>query len=422
MSEEFLQYIWQQKLFNTTALIASTGETVEVINVGEKNTDSGPDFFNAKIKINDTLWAGNVEIHLNSSDWHKHHHHNDKSYDNVVLHVVHKNDDAVKRTSGEIIPTIELAYNQKLLDNYQQLQQNQYWIACQDKIRRVDGFTADFWLNKLLIERLEGKSQVILQSLEQNKNNWEETFYQQIAKSFGAKVNATPFEMLAKSLSLIYLAKHKSNQFQIEALLFGQAGMLEEAVEGDNYYQKLQKEYRFLKQKFSLQPIEKHLWKFLRLRPANFPTIRIAQLAQLIYNSTGLFSKIIQAESIAEIEKLFQISTSPYWETHYTFGNESKKRTKSFGKTAFYSTIINTIIPFLFVYGDAIGDESMKDKAFKWLEALDPEKNAIIGQWRELGFDVPSAFYSQAFLQLKNEYCNKRNCLRCQIGNKIITL
>ena len=421
MNEDFLQYIWKYKLFDEKSLISNTGEKIKVVNVGEHNRDAGPDFFNAKIKIDQTLWVGNVEVHINSSDWIKHAHHQNKAYDNVILQVVLLNDADIKRTNGGIIPTIELKFDDKLFDNYQKLLKNELWIPCQTDIQKVEKFMIDYWLHNLMIERLEKKSNHILQNLLINKNNWEEAFYQQLAKNFGFKLNAEPFELLAKSIVLNYLAKHKNNLNQLESMFFGQAGMLNKEYPTDEYFQNLKKEYLFLKRKFNLKPIENHLWKFLRLRPSNFPTIRIAQFVKLLYQSSGLFSKIISVENIDELFKLFEVSASEYWDTHYVFNKETAKRKKSLGKLAFYSIVINTIVPFLFVYGKSKGDEVIKKKALLFLEIIPPEKNSIITHWNDLGIRADNAFYTQALLQLKNEYCSFKNCLKCQIGNTIIT-
>ncbi|MBE9467191.1 MAG: DUF2851 family protein [Bacteroidetes bacterium] len=420
MNEAFLQHIWKYHLFDKTELTASTGENIEIINVGQKNIDAGPDFFNAKVKIDDTVWAGNIEVHINSSDWIKHSHNTNKAYDNVILHVVYNNDMQIPRTNGEPIPTIELKFNKKLFENYQDLLNNEKWISCENEINTIDEFIIDFWLNSLLIERLENKSEYILKNLNQNNNNWEETFYQQLAKNFGTKINQLPFEQLTKSLPLLYLAKHKNNLLQIEALLFGQASFLETRSDDDDYYSALKKEYSFLKDKFNLKPIEKHLWKFLRLRPGNFPTIRIAQFASLIYKSSSLFSKIIETDDLTEIKKCFSASTSEYWDTHYMFNKATKKRKKRTGEVFINSLIINTIVPFLFVYSKLKDNEAYKIRALKFLERLPAEKNSIINNWKLLKMPVPNAFYSQALIQLKNEYCNKKKCLYCQIGNRII--
>ncbi len=419
MNEIFLHFIWENNLFEKTDLFADTNEKVEIIGVGQKNTDAGPDFFNAKIKIGNQIWAGNVEIHIKSSDWTAHKHNTDKAYDNVILQVVVENNKKTVRTNNKQIPTIELKYDPQLLNNYLELYNSKQKIACFSKIEYVDKFAIKHWLSRLQIERLEQKSEIVLQLLKQNNNSWEETFYQYIAQNFGFKKNAVPFELLAKSLPLKYLSKHKNNLFQIEAMLFGQAGMLENNFEVD-YYQKLKNEYAFLKNKFELKAIENHLWIFLRLRPPNFPTIRIAQFAQLIYKSSKLFSKIIEIKNIEEIKKLFNLEASSFWETHYLFDKESKKRSKKLGDSAINNILINTVSLFLFVYGIKKSNENYQNRALELLESIKPEENSIINNWKKANIKIDNAFYSQALIQLNNEYCKKQRCLECQIGNKLI--
>ncbi len=419
MNENFLQFIWENNLFEKEGLIADTGEKVEIIKTGHKNNDAGPDFFNAQINIGNQVWAGNVEIHIKASDWYQHKHNKDVAYNSVVLHAVNYNNLKTYRTTGEQIPTIELTYNQKLLHNYLELCKSNNKIACFSKIKYVDKFAIKHWLSRLQIERLEQKSKIIEQLLNQNKNNWEETFYQYIAKNFGFKKNAVPFEMLSKSLPLKYLSKHKNNLLQIEAMLFGQAGMLNENYD-NGYYKTLKNEYKFLKTKFDLKPIDSHLWKFLRLRPSNFPTIRIAQFAQLIYKSSKLFSKILENKEVTEIRNLFTITASKAWDYHYVFDKESKKRVKNLGKSAIDNILINTVSLFLFVYGMKKSNESYQNRALELLENIKPENNAIIRNWKEIDINIDNAFYSQSLIQLNNEYCIKQRCLHCQIGNKLV--
>jgi hypothetical protein len=421
MREEFLHYIWKYKLFKNHNLKTQNQEKLEIINQGIHNTDAGPDFFNARIKIDKTIWAGNVEIHINSSDWYKHNHQEDKAYDNVILQIVLNFDKDVYRTDGQLIPTLVIEFENKILKNYENLIKNEYWISCQNEITQVDLFTIHNWLEKLAIERLEEKSERILKLLEQTNNSWENAFYIQLASNFGFKLNSMPFELLSKSLPLRYLAKHKNNLFQIEALLFGQAGFLEDKS-GDEYFNQLQKEYTYLKKKFKLEPMEDHLWKFLRSRPGNFPSIRIAQFSKLIYSSTSLFSKILEAVTLKDLYSLFIVYPSEYWENHYVFNKESVKKRKSLGKSAVDIILINTIIPFLFIYGVLKGKPEYKTRAIEFLETMKPEKNAIIAKWNELGIGSENAFHSQALIQLKNRYCNHKKCLNCQIGNSIIRI
>ena len=421
MREDFLHYIWKYKLFKNQNLKTQNQEKLEIINQGIHNFDAGPDFLNARIKIDKTIWAGNVEIHINSSDWYKHNHQEDKAYDNVILQVVSNYDKDVFRTDGQLIPTLVIEFEKKLLNNYEYLIKNEYWISCQNEITQVDSFTIYNWIEKLAVERLEEKSERILNLLEQTNNSWENAFYVQLASNFGFKLNSMPFELLAKSLPLTYIAKHKDNLFQIEALLFGQAGFLEDQS-GDEYFNQLQKEYTYLKKKFKLKHIEGHLWKFLRSRPGNFPTIRIAQFSKLIYSSTSLFSKILEAATIQDLYSLFIVYPSEYWENHYVFNKKSVKKRKSLGKSAVDIILINTIIPFLFIYGVIKGKPEYKTRAIEFLETMKPEKNAIIAKWNELGIGSKDAFHSQALIQLKNKYCNHKKCLNCQIGNSIIRI
>lgn len=421
LPEEFLQYIWENKLFFSEKLKTTTDEFVEIIDVGKRNTDSGPDFFNAKIKIDKTIWAGNIEIHKKSSDWQKHNHQTNKAYNNVVLHVVEKEDSPVKRNNGEIIPTLILNYPEQLQINYQNLLDAKTWIACQNKFHKVDPVVLQLGFNRLMIERLENKTDEIMERLNLNKNNWNETFYQMLAKMFGFKVNAVPFELLAKSLSLQILSKHRNSLLQLEALLFGNSGLLNNQLLGDEYYLNLRNEYSFLYKKYRLKGVESHLWKFMRLRPGNFPTIRISQLAALIHRSHGLFSQITEIENIDQLKGLFKIKASEYWNLHYNFNKHSKINSiKRLGDNSINTLIINVVIPFLFVYGEKQNKPHLKNRALEFLEQLPPEKNSIINNWKKLGIETQSAFETQALLQLKNIYCEKKKCLNCQIGVKLV--
>lgn len=421
MKEEFLQFIWKHGLFSQTGLKTTDGKSLKIIQTGQFNTDSGPDFFNSRIKIGDTIWAGNIEIHQKSSHWQLHKHESDAAYDNVILHVVELHDQPI-HVKNHLLPTLEITYPDEILNNYQELLRSEKWIPCQEKLQEHDPFILRFWFSSLMIERLQAKTGDILNILQQNQNNWNETFYQLLARNFGMKTNALPFELLAKSLPLQLLSKHKNDLFQLEALLFGQSGLLNEELLGDDYFLALRKEYSYLYKKYNLSGIESHLWKFMRLRPINFPTVRIAQLAQLIHHSSALFSHILETEKIDDLRRLFEVSASEYWNNHYRFNKTSgEKRPKVLGVTAFNNLVINTIIPLLFVYGDQHLDQAMKDRALLLLENLAAEENQIIRKWSELGIESYSAFESQALLQLKNTHCDAKKCLNCQLGAKIIT-
>ena len=421
MREDFLHYLWRMKRFDLSDLHTTEGESLHIQQFGTHNTHAGPDFLNARVQIGDTLWAGNVEIHVNASEWNAHGHQTDKAYDNVILHVVLEEDAPILRPGGQRIPCLELRRRipAGLQATYLKLLHNEHWIPCQHHFYTVSEMTKNLWLDRMLVERLERKTALIAEVLQQSQNNWEETFYRFLARNFGLKVNAFPFEMLAQSLPLLTLAKHKNNPVQTEALLFGQAGLLDEEFT-DEYPRQLQKEYNFLRKKHGLSPIPAQSWRFLRMRPANFPSIRLAQFSGLIQQSVHLFSKILEADTVKEIENLFSVGLSDYWRTHYVFDKVSEERGKTLGKSTVHLFIINTIVPFLFLYGNEKADESYKEKAFRLLEELKPENNTIIKGWKKLGMQPASAYTTQALLELKNEYCDKKRCLECAVGNKIL--
>ncbi len=419
MNEYFLQYIWRYNLFNKIEF-TTNNEPIEIISVGQLNTDSGPDFFNAKIKIGTTIWVGNVEIHIKSSDWERHNHQTDNAYNNVVLHVVSDYDKDICDSKDRIIPTVILKYDKEIELRYIQLLESKYKIKCESVINKVDAFTISSWQNALTIERLNIKSDIILEKLKQNKYNWEETFYQSVFKYLGMGTNSEPFEMLARSINLNVLAKHKNNLLSIEALLFGQAGFLEENIIDDDYFNLLKREFKILQAKYSLTPIDKYLWKFMRLHPKNFPNIRIAQASNLINNSTHLFSKIIETQSVTEIAKYFSLATSDYWKTHYVFNKPSEFKVKKIGKSTIDVLIINVVVPFLFVYGKNKNLPEYIDKSIAFLEQIPPEKNSIIKYWESLNIKAKNSFDSQALIQLHNKYCIENRCLNCRIGNKIL--
>jgi len=421
MTEEFLHYIWKYRLYDQAKLTTSAGESLQIIKTGEHNTDSGPDFFNARIKVGKTLWAGNVEVHLNASDWKKHRHQDDRAYDSIILHVVYEEDEPLFRRNGEPLPTFTLRERipNVILSNYLIFKASKDWVPCEKQLHAADMFTVNNWLDRLLAERLESKSGAIGRSLLANTNNWEETFYQQLARSFGFKVNADPFELLARSLPASILARHKNNLFQLEALFFGQAGMLERSF-NDKYPEALQNEYQFLKGKFSINPVDEHLWKFMRLRPSNFPTIRISQFAALVNLSSHLFSKVLRLEDPKALRKIMDVNVSEYWLDHYQFDKISVKKQKKVGDDAIDHIMINTVVPFLFLYGKQRNEEKYMRRALRFLEATRAETNSIISKWGLLGINAENAFHSQALLQLKSAYCDKKRCLECSIGNSLL--
>lgn len=421
MNEDFLQYLWKTRCFDHHYLITTEGEPVEIIRQGMHNRDSGPDFFNARIRIGETLWAGNVEVHLRASDWKRHRHDDDEAYQNVILHVVYEADEPLYRSSGELIPTLELngRIDLKLYDKYQELRRSRGWIPCAKQLAGVDSLTLTGWLGRMMVERLETRSETILQQLHQNNFNWDECFYRHLARYFGMKVNADPFEWLAASLPYQILAKHADHVNQVEALVFGQAGLLPEK-DGDEYARRLQKEYRFLRRKYQLSPLSPSHWKFMRMRPVNFPTVRLAQFASLMMRSPRLFRACLEARGPEELVALFSVRTSPYWHYHYRFGMPAERRTKSLGLLSVRTLIINTVAPFLFVYGRRTGDESYCERALDILTSLEPEVNVITEGWKMHGIVAASAFESQALLQLKKQYCDRKLCLDCGIGCSLL--
>ena len=421
MAEDILHFIWKHSSYFASLYANTGGSKVEVIAAGEHNNDSGPDFFNAKVKIEDTIWAGNVEIHVNASDWNKHGHNLDAAYDSVILHVVAKNDMPVLNSKGNEVTTIEIGYPHDIEKQLQQLIANEKWIPCADHIAQFDKFKLEMWLSSIAIERLEQKTNQVIGWVNDYNNSWEEAFYVSMARSFGLKINAVPFELLAKSTPLKYLGKIKSSKTSIEATLFGQAGMLEIITDSNNLYQQtLKKEYNYIRQKYSLTPIPSHLWKFMRLRPVSFPTIRIAQLASLIQNSSGLFSRCIEASTLSDLYELLTHNVSEYWETHYTFGNESKNKKKPIGKQTIRIITLNTIIPFMFAYGKLRNNQPLKDKALNFHESIEPENNSIIKGFAQFGIKADNALFSQALVHLKSNYCDKRKCLYCNIGANVL--
>jgi hypothetical protein len=418
--EEFIHFIWENRLFHNESLKTLSGEKVEIVRTGRRNTNAGPDFFNAQVKIDDTLWAGNIEIHKKASDWEKHNHTSNRAYENVILHVVEEADKSTFRMNGTEIPTLEITWPEQFTRNYRKLLDSKSWIACQEQFHQVDPVLLRLGFNRLMIERLENKTGEIEKRLAENKNNWNETFYQMLARMFGFKVNAVPFELLAKAVPMQILAKHKSNLFQLEALLFGTSGLLNEELIGDEYFIRLRDEFSFLYKKYNLKTVEPHLWKFMRLRPVNFPTIRIAQLAHLIQKSQGLFSKIIETDDLPGLKNLFEVKASDYWDSHYRFNkNTTRRQPKELGETSINTLIIN-VAPFLFVYGEKHNQEHLKNRALDFLEQLPAENNSIVKNWKGLGVQPRSAFETQALIWLKNSYCEPKKCLNCQIGNKLV--
>lgn len=420
--EDLLYYLWKTKSFDISDLKTEDGQSIEIIEFGNQNYDSGPDFSNGKIKIGETIWAGNIEMHVYSSDWERHNHDLDKAYDNVILHVVYEHDREVHTTTEQFIPCLELKNRipPNIKKNYAKLISNNNWIPCEKQLLSVPEHTITFWLHRMVAERLESKTEYLKSILEHTNFDWEETFYIFLMRYMGARVNMDPFETLAKNLPFSIIKKNKDNLHKIESLLYGQAGMLLATHSHDTYYDSLKREFQFLSKKYNLNNIPPVSWKFSKMRPAGFPTIRLAQVAQILYNSDHLFSPIIEAENTKNIISLFEATPSEYWEYHYRFGTESIYKEKSIGKGFIELIIINVVCPTLFLYGKSIGEEKYCDRAIAHLENLKAEKNKIISNFKSLGVIAKSAADSQGLLQLKKAYCDPKLCLSCNIGNKLV--
>lgn len=417
--EQVLHYVWKHKLFQRD-LKTVEGLALEVLDVGLHNTDEGPDFFNAKIKIADQVWSGNIEIHKTSTDWYKHKHEDNKRYNSVILHVVEKADRIVLNELGKIIPQCEIKYSNQIDTNIDFLLNTDVDMPCCNYLKDFPSIYKNNWLNSLLLERLDRKSTDIDRLLQRFNNSWADVFYILLSRSMGFGLNSEAFERLALSIPLNYILKQADSHIQIEALLFGQARLLAECEEMDDYLIKLKKEYDFLRNKYNLEPIDKSLFRKLRLRPSSSIYIRLSQLASLLQNIQGLFQKVMDSKDVGQIRLLFHHDTSSYWHTHYSFGDESPSKSKYIGDASLDVMIINTVAPLLFSYGKRIDDENLVNKAIDLLEKIKPESNSIIRQFSQYGMKIGNAYGSQALIQLKREYCEKRKCLYCQIGYKFL--
>ena len=412
--EQLLHYVWKHKLFPLKPLRTTDGMEVEVIDPGLWNNNAGPDFFNAKIKIDGVLWVGNIEIHIKASDWKLHHHDTNSDYDNVILHIASDIDYEPCRPNGEKIPQMELHYPTYLVDNYNELIRTSHYPACYKLIPTLSKLLMHSWLNTLQIERFEEKTERIDKLMKKYNNNWEDVFFITLARNFGFGTNSDAFELWAQTIPLRAVDKHRDNLFQIEAIFFGQAGLLNAAY--DEYTDKLLKEYTYLKHKFGFTTSNSCCWKLLRMRPGNFPHVRIAQLAKMYHTSQGLLSKILEAETIENLRPMFETDTSEYWITHYTFGEVSTPIKKNLSKSSANLLIINTVIPFLYAYGKHRGINRLTARASEMLETLKPENNYITRMWKECGLEAAHAGDSQALIQLKKNYCDPKKCLYCRIG------
>ncbi len=423
MEEAFLHFLWKFQHFNSRELDTVSGQEITVFHPGYLNTDAGPDFNNAKIKIGDIIWTGSVEIHVNAKDWNRHGHQEDEAYNNVILHVVWNNDAVIHRQNDSEIPAMELKgiVDHRMIENYQRLLEPDAEILCSSFLENVKSITIYSMMDKVLAERMQEKSENIFREIALTENDWEEIAWRMLCKNFGFKTNAFPFYDLGKSLPLKILKKEVHNPKTVEALLFGQAGFLDDKMD-DAYHAELAAEYAFKSMKYSLERrVDLHQWKFLRLRPANFPTVRIAQLAAVVTNHSNLFSLFMDFEGISALKKQLAVTQSEYWLHHYNFGSKTENEIGKLGTGSIENVLINTVAPLLFAYGVYKDREELKEKSFELLAAIKPETNSITKKWKEVGLEIKSAFDSQASIELFNQYCLKKRCLHCAIGTEIIS-
>jgi len=422
MNENLLHFIWKQKLLLNKSLYCTDLEEVTILKPGTLNFDSGPDFFNARVMIGSMILAGNIEIHLKSSDWIRHNHNNDQAYNSVILHVVFEHDKDVPELVNAGVKTIEVKkfLPSGLIQKYNALCQTKEWIPCESTILWPKQIVMKAFMERLVIERLEKKLKNIESTFRASGSNWEHTFYIILARYFGQKTNSDIFENLAQRIPILILAKNKNSEATIQALLLGVAGFLDQKTE-DNYIEFLRTEYTHLKNKYKINQIEKASWKFAKTRPANFPTVRIMQFAALIYRSSHLFSKIIETKCVDELKNLLKINSDQNIDFGKLSGHHFNKKTFSSGESFVRHLIINAIAPILFFYGKAKDDIDFKERAVELLYSLNSEKNSVINKWVSLGLISENALHSQSLLHLKFEYCNKFKCLDCVIGNEILT-
>ncbi|NJB87664.1 hypothetical protein GGR26_003448 [Lewinella marina] len=423
MKEDFLHYLWRLARFDLRDLTTTTDEPLTIQQFGVSNTNAGPDFDDARIRIGGLQWAGKVEMHLRSSEWYDHGHDRDPAYDGVILHVVLEEDRPVYRRDGSRIPCLELRQRipAGVHNRYWRLLHNEYWVPCQTQLASVTAPVRALWLQRILAERLTRRSAAFAARLETEGRDWEAAFYLTLARVMGGKVNGEAMEMLAASLPLRLLQKHKHSLLQLEALLFGQSGLLPEPAAGEvAYVGQLRREYQLLRTKYELQPLPATAWRFLRMRPNNFPTVRIAQLACLYHRSGQLFGKALAAADVRELRNMFVVHLSNYWRDHYRFGPVGERRPARLGEAAVRSILINAVAPAYFTYGQMRGEQRFQDRAVELLEELPAESNAVIRQWNKLGWPAASAADSQALLELKSAYCAPTRCTSCAVGCAIL--
>ena len=418
--EGLLQYIWQHRLWLSEDMVTNDGRRVRVIDPGLLNTDAGPDFFNAKVEIDGRLWVGNVEIHVRASDWKRHHHDEDPAYDSVILHVVEKDDAPVTRINGEIIPQVELRVSPRFNECYDRLVNARVELPCAARLKEVPQLTVTEWIEALAFERLHGKVDRVRELYDRYHGSWEDICYVMLARTLGFGINNDAFERLARVTPLRLLHKHSDSIVQVEALLFGQAGLLSGAHNAESYYQQLMREYAFLANKFSLRPIEGTAWRLFRSRPQNFPYRRIALLAQFVKGGFNLMNDILHAQDTKALRQLFGIELSGYWTTHYSFGKPSPNAGRALSNSSIDIVLINTVAPLYYARGEMTDDYQMTDRAIALLEDIRPEQNSIVTMFKSAGIKCEDALTSQAFIQLRRNYCEARKCIYCRLGHRLL--
>ena len=419
--EGLLQYIWQHKLWLSEDMVTNDGRRVRVIDPGLLNTDAGPDFFNAKVEIDGHLWVGNVEIHVRASDWKRHHHDEDPAYDSVILHVVEKDDAPVHRINGELIPQVELRVSPRFNECYDRLINATVELPCAARIKEVPQLTVTEWIEALAFERLHGKVDRVRELYDRYNGSWEDICYVMLARTLGFGINNDAFERLARVTPLRLLHKHSDSILQVEALLFGQAGLLNGAHDSETYYQQLTREYAFLANKFSLRPIEGSAWRLFRSRPQNFPYRRIALLAQFVHGGFNLMNDILDAAGdTSALRELFDIELSGYWATHYSFGKPSPSAGRALSSGSIDIVLINVVAPLYYARGEMTDDYTMTDRAIELLEDLRPERNSIVTMFQNAGIRCDNALTSQALIQLRRSYCEARKCIYCRLGHRLL--
>jgi hypothetical protein len=421
MKEELLHFIWKYKLLKPGIYHSVKGRKIKIVHPGELNTNSGPDFFNSKIEVDGVLLAGNVEIHIRSSDWMKHGHQTDTSYNNLVLHAVYLYDKPVAQNTDFNVEVLELKdhVSKEILDKYDHLTSSKSFLACAGRIQNVNPVKLNSWLQRMLIERLEIKTALVKRIFESSGNDYSQCLYSLLARNFGFKVNAEPFELLSKHLPLHIVLKHKENLFQLEALLYGTAGLLEETF-SDKYLQGLQNEFAYLKNKYQLLPINGSLWKFSRMRPANFPSVRLWQFASLIHHAHELFSSPISYSTPSELRRAISKPPANYWSEHYKPGGSRVPEVSAIGSASVENLVINTMAPYLFFYGKQTGKDDHIEMALRALDEIEFEHNSKTSAYIEAGLDLKTASESQALIHLYDQYCKEKQCLRCSVASEIL--